>query len=136
MKKALLIFFVIFSITSMGFAEISVDLDVKTIEEKSTTEDGLPYLMTIKYIPGTGEAFFIFSMKTPLFDSDFALLSIRNRAEQFLKETVVETEFEGERADQLYYSYTYRGADSVKHDIPNDITHYTSRLLFSDVKKL
>ena len=135
MKKALLILVIICSIATFGFAQISADLQVQTIQEEGETTEGLGFLMTIQYLPGTGEAFFIFSMKTALFDKDEAMLAIRNRAEKFLKETLVESEVEGERADQMYYSYAYRGADTLKVDIPNDVTHYTSRILFSEVRK-
>ena len=135
MKKALLVLVIICGVVSFGFTQISTDLQVQTIQEEGAVDDGLPYLITIQYLPGTGEAFFIFSMKTAFFDQDEAMLTIRNRAEQFIKETLVEPAIEGERADQKYYSYQYRGADTVKHDPTTEVSHYTSRLLFSNIKK-
>ena len=136
MKKVLLVLVILVSVVSFGFSQISTDLNIVTIQEEAKTTEGLPYLMTIQYLPGTGEAFFIFSMKTALFDQDEAMLSIRNRAEKFLKETLVEKAIddESERVDQKYYSYVYRGADTLKHDVSKDISHYTSRILFSDTK--
>ncbi len=136
MKKVLLVLVILLSVVSFGFSQISAELNVKTIQEEAKTTEGLPYLMTIQYLPGTGEAFFIFSMKTALFDQDEAMLSIRNRAEQFIKETLVENELDDDsvRADQKYYSYVYRGADTLKHDAAKDVSHYTSRILFSDVR--
>lgn len=135
MKKTLLVIAILFCVVSFGFTQIPSDLTMQTIQEEGKTTEGLPFLMTIQYLPGTGEAFFIFSMKTAIFDTDEAMLAIRNRAEQFIKETLAETEIEGERADQLYYSYQYRGADTLKHDGKTEVSHYTSRLLFSNVKK-
>ena len=59
MKKIL--FGVIFALCvgAVLCAQIPEDLNVVKIEEEAKTEAGLPYTMTIEYLPATGEAFFI-----------------------------------------------------------------------------
>ncbi len=135
MKKTILLL-VVMSLVFAGFAQIPDNLNVETISEEGRTDESLPYLMTIEFLPATGEAFFTFSMNSDLFEQSTAMITIRNRAEQFLEERRVENVAEGERADQLYYSYNYRGADSTKYDYVNNTTHYTSRIRFNEVREL
>ncbi len=136
MKKMLLLLVLMMCMVSMGFAQIPENLNVETISEQGMTDESFPYLITIELLPATGEAFFTFSMNSDLFEQSTAMITIRNRAEQFLKERKVENVAEGERADQLYYSYNYRGADTTKFDAVNNMTHYTSRIRFNEVREL
>ena len=130
MKKALLVLVILCSVVSFGFTQIPADLQVQTIQEDGKTTDGMPYTITINYLPATGESFFIFSIKTALFDEDDAMVAIRNRAEQFLVESLGETDAEDGVALQIYSRYVYRGADSLAHDNESGVSFYTSRILF------
>ncbi len=136
MKKMLLLLVLLMCMVSMGFAQIPNNLNVETISEEGRTDESFPYLITIELLPATGEAFFTFSMNSDLFEQSTAMITIRNRAEQFIKERKVENVAEGERADQLYYNYSYRGADTTKFDAVNNMTHYTSRIRFNEVREL
>ena len=130
MKKALLVLVIICTIVSFGFTQIPTDLQVQTTEENGKTADGMPYTITINFLPVTGESFFVYAIKTALFDEDDAMVAIRNRAEQFLKESLEATDAEGEFAPQVYTRYVYRGADSLTHNNESDISFYTSRILY------
>ncbi len=136
MKKTILLLVVMMFVMSVGFAQIPENLNVETISEQGTTDESFPYLMTIEFLPATGEAFFTFTMHSDLFEQSTAMITIRNRAEQFIEERKAENVAEGERADQMYYSYSYRGADTTKYDAVNNMTHYTSRIRFNEVREL
>ncbi len=137
MKKAIVLFLVMMCFVTVGFAQIPENLNVETISEEGKTDEGLPYLMTIQLLPATGESFFTFSMHTDLFEQSTAMITIRDRVEQFLQERKIsDTAGEGERTDQQYYGYNYRGADTTKYDNVNNMTHYTSRIRFTEVREL
>ncbi len=136
MKKTMLLVLALLFAVSFGFAQIPQNLNVETISEQGTTDESLPYLMTIEFLPATGEAFFTFSMNSDLFEQSTAMITIRNRAEEFLQERKKENVPEGQRADQIYYNYNYRGADTTKYDAVNNMTHYTSRIRFNEVGEL
>lgn len=112
-----------------SFAQIPENLNVQTITEEGKTDEFFPYTMTIEYLPATGETFFTFSINMDLFEKSTAMVTIRDRAEQFLKETKAD-----DGVDQRYYAYSYRGADSTKYDSANKIVHYTSRIRFEEVR--
>ncbi len=139
MKKTIILFLVMMFVVSVGFAQIPEDLNIETISEEGKTDENLPYLMTIQLLPATGEAFFTFSMNIDLFEQSTAMITIRNRVEQFLQERKVAnaaSSADGEREDQEYYGYNYRGADTTRHDYANNMTHYTSRIRFTEVREL
>lgn len=129
MKKIVFVFIVLVSIATTAFAQIPENLNIQEIVEEETTDNGFPYTMTIEYIAATGEAFFTFSINMDLFEKSEAMIGIRDRILDFIQETKDET---GERK---YYDYGYYGADKTKYDAVNNLTHYTSRVRFSDVKE-
>ncbi len=135
MKKTIILFLVTMCFVSMGFAQIPNNLNVETVSEEGKTDEGLPYLMTIQLLPATGEAFFTFSMNTDLFEQSTAMITIRNRIEQFMLERKVPS-VNGSVEDQEYYGYNYRGADVTKFDNVNSMTHYTSLIRFTELREL
>jgi hypothetical protein len=123
MKKIL--FGVIFALCvgAVLCAQIPEDLNVVKIEEEAKTEAGLPYTMTIEYLPATGEAFFTFTINQSMFNQADAMIAIRDRAMKFIQETE-------EKGVRKYYHYVYRGADSTKYDGAKKKVYYTSRIRF------
>lgn len=123
MKKIL--FGVIFALCvgAVLCAQIPEDLNVVKIEEEAKTEAGLPYTMTIEYLPATGEAFFTFTINQSMFSQADAMVAIRDRAMKFIQETE-------EKGVRKYYHYVYRGADSTKYDGAKKKVYYTSRIRF------
>ena len=87
MKKIL--FGVIFALCvgAVLCAQIPEDLNVVKIEEEAKTEAGLPYTMTIEYLPATGEAFFTFTINQSMFNQADAMVAICDRAMKFIQET-------------------------------------------------
>ena len=71
MKKTLFILAFFICIAGILCAQIPEGLNVNKIEEEGKTENGLPYTITIEYLPATGEAFFTFT--TPLFPRNLIL---------------------------------------------------------------
>lgn len=123
MKKLALIFIMALGIIAITFAQIPENLNIQKIEEEVKTSDGIPYTMTIEYLPSTGEAFFTYSTNIDIFDQDDAVPAIRYRATKFMEELK-------EDGQRKYYHYVYRGDDSTKYDAANKKTHYTSRIRF------
>lgn len=121
MKKIFVVLAVFLCIGTAVFAQIPDDLNVVKIEEEGKTEGGLPYTITIEYLPATGEAFFTFTINQSMFNQADAMIAIRDRALKFIQETK-------ENDVRKYYNYVYRGADSTKYDGANKKVYYTSRI--------
>ncbi len=128
MKKTIILLVMILCVVSVAFAQIPDNLNVERIQEEGKTDESIPYLMTIEFLPATGEAFFTFSVNMDLFEQSDAMITIRDRAEQFMSER------QNEKGERAYYTYSYRGADSTKYDAVNSTVHYTSRIRFEEVR--
>ena len=123
MKKTLFILAFFICIAGILCAQILEGLNVNKIEEEGKTENGLPYTITIEYLPATGEAFFTFTINQSMFNQADAMIAIRDRAQKFVEETK-------ENDVRKYYHYVYRGADSTKYDGAKKKVYYTSRIRF------
>lgn len=123
MKKNLFFGILFLSVIGFAFTQIPEGLNVTKIEESGKTELGLPYTLTIEYLPSTGEAVFTFTIKRDMFEQSDAMIAIRDRAQAFLVETK-------ENDVQKYYHYIYRGPDQTKYDGAKNQVHYISRIRF------
>ena len=123
MKKTVGILVLFLCIGAALFAQIPEDLNVVKIEEEGKTDKGLPYTMTIEYLPASGEAYFTFTINQNVFNQADAMIAIRERAEKFIEETQ-------ENNVRKYYHYVYRGADTTKYDGAKKKVYYTSRIRF------
>ncbi|MGI5173272.1 hypothetical protein H0R92_06690 [Treponema sp. OMZ 840] len=123
MKKIFCVLAVFLCVGAVLAAQIPENLNVVKIEEDGKTENGLPYTITIEYLPATGEAFFTVTINQSMFNQADAMIAIRDRAMKFIEETQ-------ENGVRKYYHYVYRGADSTKYDGAKKKVYYTSRIRF------
>ncbi len=128
MKKTIILLLIAMCVVSVAVAQIPQNLNVERIQEEGKTDESIPYLMTIEFLPATGEAFFTFSVNMDLFEQSDAMIAIRDRAEKFMEER------QGANGQRAYYAYSYRGADSTQYDAVNNTVHYTSRIRFDEVR--